>query len=69
MSQNLRPTRHLDITQFYNHYQKDIENLYSLVYNNLTNKGVYIENDDVFYNDFIKYIYKFSIKYKSNYDP
>ena len=69
MSHNMRPTRYLEFDQFYKHYQKDIDNLFNIVNNNLTNRGVFIENDNIFYNDFIKYIYKFSSKYKSNYDP
>jgi hypothetical protein len=65
----MRPSRYLDVTQFHKHYQKDIETLFNVVHNNLNNRGVYIENREVFYNDFINYIYKYSIKYKSNYDP
>ena len=69
MSHNMRSTRFLDFTQFCKHYERDIDNLFFIVYNNLNNRGVYIENRDVFYRDFIKYVYKYSIKYKSNYDP
>ncbi len=65
----MRPTRYLEFDAFYKHYQNDIDNLFNVVMNNLTNREVFIENEEFFYNDFIRYIYKFSCKYKSNYDP
>jgi len=69
MLNNIRPTRHLEFNQFNKHYKTDIDNLFHILINNLTNRGVFIENEENFYNDFIHYVYKFSSKYKSNYDP
>ena len=65
----MRPTRFLDITRFHIHYSEDLDILYNVVYNNLVNRGIVILDNEAFYRDFIKYMYKYSFKYKSDYDP
>jgi hypothetical protein len=69
MLSNIRPTRFLDISQFYKNYRDEIEYLYTIVFNNLNNRDIFISNENEFHTDFINYVYKYSFKYKSNFEP
>ena len=69
MLSNMRSTRFLDITQFYKHYRDEIEYLYTIAFNNLKNRDVLISNENDFHKDFIKYVYRYSFKFKSNFEP
>lgn len=64
----MRSTRFLTLTKFHQQYYDELEYLYKIVFNNLTNSGIYITNEHEFHDDFINYIYRFSFKYKSPYD-
>lgn len=63
-----RSTRHLNQTQFYKSYTQEIDNLYLVVLHNLSLNDIVILNENKFYSDFVKYIYKHSYKFKSDYD-
>jgi hypothetical protein len=69
MLSNMRPTRFLDVSQFYKNYRDEIEYLYTIVFNNLNNRDIFISNENEFHKDFINYVYKYSFKYKSNFEP
>jgi hypothetical protein len=64
----VRSNRHLNQTQFYKSYTQEIDNLYLVVLHNLRKNDVVILNENKFYSDFVKYIYKHSYKYKSDFD-
>lgn len=63
-----RSSRYLNQTQFYKSYKSEIDDLYLVVLHNLRLNDIFILNENKFYNDFIKYIYKHSYKYKSDYE-
>jgi hypothetical protein len=64
----VRSSRYLNQTQFYKSYTHEIDNLYLVVLHNLRQNDVVILNENKFYGDFVKYMYKHSYKYKSDFD-